>query len=192
LPIGKKSDLRINERIRVPQVRVIDQENNQVGIIDTLEALDMANLAGLDLVEVAPTSKPPVCRIMDYGKWKYDQQKKEHKAKQKQHNIVLKEIRLRPKIETHDKETKLNKARKFLEKGSKVQFTMMFRGREMVHLDLAENLMDEIVEELQEIAKIEMPARRQGRRMTMVLAPAAHAPAGKESPKPKADEKAHE
>ena len=169
-PIVTKN-LRLNERIRVLEVRLIDQNNNQVGIVRTLEALNMAREADMDLVEVAPNSEPPVCRLMDYGKWKYDQKKKEHKAKVKQHNIVQKEVRLRPKTDEHDRLVKVKKAREFLEKGSKVQFTMMFRGREMVHLDLALNKMNKIAEELQEVGKIEVPPKRLGRRLNMVLAP---------------------
>ena len=175
MPIATKN-LRMNEQIRIPQVRVIDQNNDQVGVVSTVEALTMAREAGLDLVEVAPTSAPPVCRIMDYGKWKYDQKKKEHKAKVKQHNVVLKEVRLRPKIEEHDQMVKLKKARGFLEKGGKVQFTMLFRGREMAHMDLAMAIFDEFVSNLEDLGKVEVPARQQGRRMTMVMAPAVKRP----------------
>lgn len=162
----------MNEAIRAPQVRVIDQENTQVGVLGTGEALDVARLAGLDLVEVAPTNSPPVCRIMDYGKWKYDQKKRDHKARQKQHNVVIKEVRLRPKIDQHDRQVKLRKAREFLEKGDKVQFTMLFRGREMAHMDLALEIFRNIHLELQELGKVEVEPKRQGRRMTMVMAPA--------------------
>jgi len=158
--------------IRVPQVRVIDLNNDQVGIIPTADAMTMAREQGVDLVEVAPNSSPPVCRIMDYGKWKYDQKKKEHKARVKQHNVVIKEVRLRPKTDTHDRGVKVNRARDFLTKGDKVQFTMLFRGREMVHRNLAQATLEGIAEELQDIAKLEVPARQMGRRMTMVMAPA--------------------
>ena len=154
---------------------MIDQENNQVGIVRTVEALGMAREAELDLVEVSANSKPPVCRLMDYGKWKYDQKKKEHKAKVKQHNVVLKEVRLRPKIDQHDKDTKVNNARKFLEKGNKVQFTMMFRGREMMHLDMANEMFDSIVKELADCSKVDSLPKRAGRRMNMVLGPVAKA-----------------
>ena len=161
----------MNERIRVPQVRLIDQNNEQVGVINTIDALGMAREAGVDLVEVAPNSDPPVCRLMDYGKWKYEQKKKEHRAKLKQHNIVLKEVRLRPKIDEHDQNVKVRKAREFLEKGSKVQFTMLFRGREMIHLDMAIAMLTGISDGLADVGKVEMAPRRQGRRMTMVMAP---------------------
>lgn len=166
----------MNERIRVPQVRVIDHENQQVGILPTEAALEQAREAGLDLVEVAPGSEPPVCRIMDFGKWKYEQKKRDHKARQKQHHVVLKEVRLRPKIEAHDQMVKTKKAHEFLEKGSKVQFTMLFRGREMSHLDLAMDIFREIEEQLNEVGKVEVPARQQGRRMTMIMAPTAIKP----------------
>lgn len=152
-------------------MRLIDAENNQVGVVGTLEALDMAREVGLDLVEVAPNSEPPVCRLMDYGKWRYDQKKKEHKSKVKQHNVTLKEVRLRPKIDPHDRQVKMDKARGFLEKGHKVQFTMLFRGREMAHLDLAVGVFGCIGEELRGIAKVEVEPRKQGRRMTMVVTP---------------------
>ena len=164
--------MRVNEAIKAPQVRVIDKENTQVGVLGTEEALGVARQAGLDLVEVAPTNTPPVCRIMDYGKWKYDQKKRDHKARQKQHNVVIKEVRLRPKIDEHDRRVKLRKAREFLEKGDKVQFTMLFRGREMAHMELALEIFRNIHLELQELGKVEMEPKRQGRRMTMVLAPA--------------------
>lgn len=159
----------------MPEVRLIDQNNQQVGIVGTVDAINIAREAGVDLVEVSPTSNPPVCRLMDYGKWKYDQKKKEHKAKVKQHNVVLKEVRIRPKIDTHDMDFKIEKARTFLEKGSKVQFTMLFRGREMIHLDRAIEMFQEISQQLDGLGKVEVPARRQGRRMTMVVAPAGMA-----------------
>lgn len=149
---------------------MIDQNNEQVGIMASIEALDLARDVGLDLVEVSPNSTPPVCRVMDFGKMQYDQKKKDHKAKQKQHLVVLKEVRLRPKIDTHDRDFKMKRARQFLEKGSKVQFTMLFRGREMAHLDRAMAIFDGIVEELKDIGKVEMPARQQGRRATMTMA----------------------
>ncbi|MBN2376406.1 MAG: translation initiation factor IF-3 [Sedimentisphaerales bacterium] len=163
--------MRLNEQIRVPQVRVIDQNNDQRGVIPTLEALNMAREAGIDLVEVAPNSDPPVCRLMDYGKWKYDQKKKEHKARVKQHNVTLKEVRLRPKTDEHDRSFKVKRARLFLAKGDKVQFTMLFRGRELAHLDLAEKMLLGIVEDLADVSKLEVPPRKMGRRMTMMLAP---------------------
>ena len=137
----------------------------------TYEAIGMAREAGLDLVEVSPNAEPPVCRIMDYGKWLYEQKRKVKQAHKKQHTVVLKEIRLRPKIDDHDREIKINHALKFLEKGYKVQFTMLFRGREMTHVDHGYAIMEEILEAFQEHAKIERPAKMAGRRMTMMIIP---------------------
>ena len=163
---------------------MIDQDNNQVGIVRTVEALSMAREAGVDLVEVAPGSKPPVCRLMDYGKWKYDQKKKDHRAKVKQHNVVLKEVRLRPKIDQHDRDTKVNNAKKFLEKGNKVQFTMMFRGREMMHLDIADEQFTSIIKELESVSKVDAPPKKHGKRMAMVLSPLPKAAEAKKKSKP--------
>lgn len=163
--------MRLNERIRVSPIRLIDEQNNQVGIIDTSEALRRARSAGLDLVEVSPKSQPPVCKIMDYGKQLYQQRRRDRQTHKKQHFVVLKEIRLRPKIDPHDLDIKVNRAKKFLEKGHRVQFTMIFRGREMVHLEHGYELMDQIVETLQSLAKIERPSKIASRRMTMVLMP---------------------
>lgn len=125
----------------------------------------------MDLVEVAPNDRPPVCRIMDYGKWKYRQKKKEQKARQAHHEQQLKEVRLRPKTDTHDRDFKVNHARDFLEEGDRVQFTMLFRGREMAHQDIGRNTMLGIAEELNEISKVDTPPRMAGRRMTMILMP---------------------
>ena len=162
----------MNERIRISPIRLIDEENNQVGIIETHEAKGLARDAGLDLVEVSPNAEPPVCRIMDFGKWLYEQKRKTKQNQKKQHSLPLKEIRLRPKIDDHDREIKVNRAMKFLDKGHKVQFTMLFRGREMMHIELGHKIMEEILETLQTCAKLERGAKRMGRRMTMVVAPA--------------------
>ena len=151
---------------------MIDENNNQVGIIETHEAKGLARDAGLDLVEVSPNAEPPVCRIMDFGKWLYEQKRKTKQNQKKQHSLPLKEIRLRPKIDDHDRDIKVNHAIKFLEKGHKVQFTMLFRGREMMHIDLGHQIMEEILETLQGCAKLERGAKRMGRRMTMVVTPA--------------------
>ena len=154
-------------------VRLIDAENNQVGILETGEALDMAREAGLDLVEVAPMSDPPVCRIMDYGKWLYEQKRKIRDAHKKnvRHTATLKEIRLRPETDRRDLDIKLKHGREFLEKGHKVQFTMFFRGRQMLHRDQGYAMLEQIAESLQDLAKIERPARMAGRRMTLLLVP---------------------
>ena len=150
-------------------MRLIDENNAQAGIVEKREALLRAQDAGLDLVEVAPTSEPPVCRIMDYGKHLYEQKRKIKLSQKKQHVVSLKEIRLRPKIDDHDRDIKIDRAAKFLEKGHKVQFTMLFRGREMMHVEHGFEIMTEIVEMLQEKGKIERAAQKLGRRITMVM-----------------------
>ena len=142
-----------------------------MGVMGVVDAQLMARDSGLDLVEVAPSSTPPVCRIMDFGKWKYDQKKREHKSKLKQHQVVLKEVRLRPKIDEHDLSVKAKQARMFLDRGSKVQFTMLFRGRELAHMDLALKLMNSVAEGLEDVGKIEIPPRRQGKRLTLIMTP---------------------
>lgn len=163
--------MRINDQIRLSPVRLIDENNEQVGVVETDEAMRRARDAGLDLVEVAPNSTPSVCRIMDYGKWKYAQRKKEQKAKAHAKQSELKGMRLRPKIDDHDLGIKVNKARDFLEDGNKVQFTMLFRGREMAHQNLGYQQMRGICDTLADVAKIEAPPKMMGRRMTMVLSP---------------------
>lgn len=152
---------------------MIDEENNQVGIVPTDEALHRAREVGLDLVEVSPTSDPPVCRIMDYGKWQYQQKRKLREAHKKhhRHTASLKEIRLRPETDKHDLDIKQKHAREFLEKGHKVQFTVFFRGRQMLHKDHGYDILDQIAESMQDLAKIERPSQMSGRRMTMMLVP---------------------
>ncbi|MBN1796034.1 MAG: translation initiation factor IF-3 [Sedimentisphaerales bacterium] len=166
-----KKGLRINEKIRVPQVRLVDENNNQAGIVERNEALNRARETGLDLVEVAPTSNPPVCRIMDYGKFLYQQKRKlrdSHK-KHKVHSTTLKEIRLRPEIEQHDLDIKINHAREFIEKGHKVQFTIMFRGREILHQERGYEIFQSIKESMEDIAKAEKSPRMSNRRITMTI-----------------------
>lgn len=167
--VGKR--LRINELIRISPVRLINENDEQVGVVELEEARRLAREAGLDLVEVSPNTTPPVCRIMDYGKWKYQQKKKEQKARAHATKSELKGIRLRPKIDEHDLNIKLTKAREFLLDSNKVQFTMQFRGREMAHQDLGLRTMQEICDKLADVGKVEAPPRIMGRRMTMVLAP---------------------
>jgi translation initiation factor IF-3 len=153
-------------------VRLIDENNEQVGIVDVRDAQTRARAAGQDLVEVAPNSRPPVCRIMDYGKWKYAQKKKEQKAKAKRHETELKEIRIKtPKIGQHDLDLKVKRAREFIERGDRVQFSLRFRGRELAHVDEGRRLFGQIKEDLGDISKIERDCSFQGRRMTMMLAP---------------------
>ncbi|MEW6743663.1 MAG: translation initiation factor IF-3 [Planctomycetota bacterium] len=160
---------RVNEMIRIRQVRLIDEKGEQLGLVDTDEAKRLARERGLDLVEVAPSARPPVCKIMDFGKFKYAQQKKERESKKKQHVVLIKEIRLRPKIGKHDADYKVRKAKEFLEEGHKVQVNMLFRGREMAHQDVAEQVMLTFYEALKDIAKIERAPRLEGRRMIMML-----------------------
>jgi len=162
----RRDETRINDRIRVREVRLIDQVGTQVGIVPTDEALRRAQDAGMDLVEVAAEARPPVCKILDYGKYKYEQKKKQHHT----HKTRLKEVRLRPGTDEHDYQVKLNRARGFLEKGDKVQLVLMFRGRQMVHKDLGRKLLERMVGDLNELAKVERAPKQEGRRMTMLLA----------------------
>ncbi|MBW8017741.1 MAG: translation initiation factor IF-3 [Planctomycetes bacterium] len=164
-----KKHLRINDSIRISPIRLIDDNNNQLGIIETHRGIAMARDKGLDLVEVSPTAEPPVCRIMDFGKWLYEQKRKNKQSHKKQHTVVLKEIRLRPKIDQHDLKIKVNHAIKFIEKGHKVQFTMLFRGREMMFVNRGYEIMEEVLATMEECAKLERAAKMLGRRMTMVV-----------------------
>ena len=166
-----QEDLRVNDRIRISPVRLIDQHGEQVGIVGTDEARDIAAEAGLDLVEVAPNSRPPVCRIMDYGKYKYEQARKAKEAKKKQHTVTVKEIKLRPKIEEHDYGFKMRHARRFLDEGDKVKFTLRFRGREMTHPELGERVLEKIKVDLGGTIVVESDIRREGRTMTMLVSP---------------------
>lgn len=161
----------MNQQIRISPVRVIGNDGEQLGIMPVDEALERAQEDGLDLVEVAPNSRPPVVRIMDYGKYKYEQQRKARQAKKKQHNVVLKEVKFRPGIEEHDLEFKLRHARRFLEEGNKVKATMMFRGRQVTHPELGREVLDRVADELEEVSKVESRPVLEGRNMVMVLAP---------------------
>jgi translation initiation factor IF-3 len=161
---------RINHQIRISPIRVIDQDENQLGVIATQDAQRLAREAGLDLVEVAPTARPPVCRILDYGKWRYQQQKKEDKSKSKQSQ--LKEVKFKTvRIGDHDLGIKVNRAKSFLDEGHKVQFTLQFRGREMAHQELGRELLMKVKTQLADMSKVEQDLRMQGRRMGMVLSP---------------------
>ncbi|NLW87438.1 MAG: translation initiation factor IF-3 [Planctomycetes bacterium] len=181
--------LRCNEQIRISPIRLIDDQDQQVGIVDVRDALDRARQAGLDLVEVAPTSRPPVCRIMDYGKWKYSQRKKEQKSKSHRHETELKEIRIKtPKIGDHDLDIKINRARDFLSRGDRVQFTLRFRGRELAHLDEGQKIFAHVKSTLAEVSKVDQDYRFEGRRMTMTLAPMARKVEAKGGEKPAAPE----
>jgi len=170
--IIKVKGLRINGGIRAEKVRLVDAENNQVGIVERLFAQEKAREASLDLVEVSPTSDPPVCRIMDYGKWVYEQKRKVREARKKTHHAgSLKEVRLRPETDAHDIEIKVKHAREFIEKGHKVQFTLIFRGRQMLHKDKGTEVLTRIVETLSDIAKVDRSNEMMGKRMTLVVAP---------------------
>jgi translation initiation factor IF-3 len=164
-------DLRTNENIRVREVRLIDDEGGQVGIVPTVEAVKMAREKGLDLVEVAPQSRPPVCKLLDYGKYKFDLEKKNREAKKKQKQQKLKEIRMQPKIEEHDMDFKTKHIRDFLEDGSKVKVTVRFRGREMAHTELGRDVLDKIVERLGDSANLDRRPSMEGRFMSMILSP---------------------
>jgi translation initiation factor IF-3 len=164
-------EVRVNERIRVPQVRVIGDDGAQVGVLPVREALTLAQSRGLDLVEVSPTARPPVCRIMDYGKFKYEQNRRARKAKKKQHQMQLKEIKMRPKIEEHDYTFKIGHARGFLEGRDKVKFTVTFRGREMAHQEIGYRLIQKVIAALADISTVESPPRSEGRTLTTVLTP---------------------
>ena len=160
---------RVNRQIRITPIRLIDAENNQVGIVATQDAVRMAQEAGLDLVEVSPNADPPVCRIMDYGKFKYAQKKKERGGSSKSHS-TLKELRVRPAIDPHDLSYRLVQGRRFLEQGHKVQVVCIFRGRQMAHPEMGRQVMATVAEQLADISKVEAQPRMAGNRMTMMLA----------------------
>jgi translation initiation factor IF-3 len=159
----KKNEIRVNEEIRCPKVRVIDPDGNQLGILSTKEAILKATNYDLDLVEVAPNASPPVCRIMDYGKYKYQQSKKEKESKKKQHVIHIKEIRLRPMIDTHDIEFKMRQARKFIESGNHLRIRILYRGRQIVHPELGQAILERVELALEDIAKLESKPVQEGR-----------------------------
>jgi translation initiation factor IF-3 len=162
---------RLNHMIRVPEVRVIDENNEQLGVMSADQARALARERGFDLVEISPTAVPPVCRIMDYGRFKYEQKKRQSESRRKQHTMEIKELRVRPQTEEHDIETKLRQARMWLEDGDKVSVMMQFRGRQVVHSELGIQLMHRIAQDLSAVAKVERPPRLDGKRMTMVLSP---------------------
>ena len=160
----------INEQIRDKEVRLIGENGELIGIMSAKEAYKLAQEAELDLVKIAPTAKPPVCKIIDYGKYKYELARKEKEAKKKQKVIEIKEVRLSPNIEDNDLNTKVSAARKFLEKGNKVKVTLRFRGREMAHMASSKHILDDFAKMLEEVAVVEKPAKVEGRSMTLVLA----------------------
>ena len=162
---------RVNEEIRVPQVRLIDQEGEMIGVMSAREALMRAYDAGLDLLEISPNAVPPVCKILDYGKYKYEQQKKANEARKKQKTVEIKEVKVRPNIDDHDYDVKMRAMKSFIGEGDKVKVTLRFRGREMAHQDLGIKVLERIRQELGDTIKIEQMPRLENRQMIMVLAP---------------------
>ena len=159
----------INEQIRDREVRVVSESGEQLGIMSAREAMKLAQEAELDLVKIAPTAKPPVCKIIDYGKYRYEQARKEKEAKKKQRTVEVKEVRLSPNIDTNDLNTKMNNARKFISKGNKVKVTLRFRGREMAHMSSSRHVLDDFADLLSDIATVEKAPKVEGRSMTMFL-----------------------
>ncbi len=175
-----EKELRVNERIRISPIRVVGEDGEVLGIMSADEGRSLARERGLDLVEVAANSRPPVCRIMDYGKFKYEQSKKDRRAKARQHQQQLKELKFRPKIEKHDLEFKLRNARKFLLENNKLKVTMVFRGREITHAEIGEGLLKKVAQELADVGAVESGPRLEGKSMFMLLTPTNPAPRKKE------------
>ena len=167
--IGKKPQPRLNNEIKADEVRLISERGEQLGVVTTEVALNKARDVGLALIEVAPNAKPPVCKILDHGKLKYEEKKRQQISKKKQHVIKVKEIRLRPQIDEHDLMTKLNQGRRFLTDGAKLKVTLMFRGREMSRVDLGKVVMERVLKELADVAEVEKDIPLEGRRMSMIL-----------------------
>lgn len=163
------SDLMINEQIRDKEVRLVGEDGEQLGVMSSRDAMQRAREAELDLVKIAPKAQPPVCKIIDYGKFKYEQTRKDKEAKKKQKTVDLKEVRLSPNIEANDLNTKMNNARKFIAKGNKVKVTLRFRGREMAHMHQSRHILDDFAKEMQDIAVVEKPSKLEGRSISMVL-----------------------
>ena len=170
-PVPQKDGPRINRDIRAREVQLIDQDGQNRGVVDGLEALQMAEEAGLDLVEIVPNATPPVCKILDYGKFRFLEQKKAAEARKKQKIVEVKEIKLRPGIDDHDYDVKMRAMRRFFEEGDKVKVTLRFRGREMAHQDIGYRLLDRVKQETTTFAKVEFEPSMEGRQMIMILAP---------------------
>lgn len=166
-----KDGLRVNEAIRAREIRLVGDDGEQLGIMSPLDAMKIAEEKGLDLVEVAPMAKPPVCKIMDIGKFKYEQSKKDREARKKQHVVNVKEVKLRPNIEDNDFDTKVRNAIRFLESGDKVKVTIMFRGREMSHPELGRALLDRVAEVIKDIGNVERGAKLEGKNMSIIVSP---------------------
>ncbi|MFS8636621.1 MAG: translation initiation factor IF-3 [Gemmatimonadota bacterium] len=171
MAIANEKRVRVNRQIRISPVRVIDPDGVQLGIMPIEEALAAAEERGLDLVEVAPNARPPVCRIMDYGKYKYEEARKARLARKKQHQVQVKEVKFRPGIEAHDFEFKVRHARRFLQEGDKVKATMMFRGRQVAHPELGREVLDRVAQAVEDVGRVEIEPTMEGRNMTMILAP---------------------
>jgi len=170
----KKDDgPRINNEITAKEVRLVDAEGEMKGVVSLSDAIELAEESGLDLVEVSPNADPPVCKILDYGKYKYEQQKKANQARKKQKTVDVKEVKMSPRIEKNDYEVKMRNAKKFLENGDKVKVSMRFRGREMAHQDIGRELFDKMIEEFGELITIELKPKFEGRQMIMIVAPKA-------------------
>jgi len=167
----KEQRVRVNDQIRISPIRLIGADGEQVGIVSLDEAKQRAEVAGLDLVEVAPEARPPVCKLMDYGKFRYEEQRKAREARKRQHTVSVKEVKFRPGIEDHDYEFKTRHVRRFLEEGDKVKVTMMFRGRQMSHPELGLEVLMRVSQAMEDVGKIESHPTREGRTMHMVLAP---------------------
>ena len=169
--MSKIDEPRINRQINNPSIRLVDHNGNMVGVVAVAEALRMAEAAGLDLVEVSPAANPPVCKILDYGKYKYEVQKKAHEARRKQKVMSVKEIKLRPTIDKHDLEIKMRHVVEFLEEGDKVRISMRFRGREMDHIEIGQQVLERVQEQLKEIGKIEQAPKSEGKQIIMLVGP---------------------
>ena len=163
---------RINDRIRSPEIRLIGADGDNVGVVSPERGMELADEAGLDLVEISPNASPPVCKIMDFGKFKYEQQKRESEARKKQKIIEVKEVKFRPNTDTHDYEVKMRNVTRFLEAGDKVKVTLRFRGREMAHQNLGRDLLERVADDIQELGKVENMPRMEGRQMVMMIGPA--------------------
>ena len=163
---------RVNDRIRAPEIRLIGAEGENVGVVTPERALQMAEEAGLDLVEISPNASPPVCKIMDYGKFKYEQQKRESEARKKQKTIEVKEVKFRPNTDTHDYDVKMRNVTRFLEAGDKVKVTLRFRGREMAHQNLGRELLERVADDVEGLGKVENMPKMEGRQMVMMIGPA--------------------
>jgi translation initiation factor IF-3 len=171
--VGIKEQLRVNDMVRAREVRLVDEAGEQLGVVSSRDALRIAQERGFDLVEVAPTARPPVCRIMDFGKYKYEQSKRDRDTRKKQKIVIIKEVKMRPNIEDHDFDVRRKQTESFLRDGDKIKATIMFRGREVVHSELGKVILDRLLESVKDLCVVERPAKLEGRNMIMILAPKA-------------------